>query len=65
MKENKLFNLLFTAMGTLLLSVAIWIGTSVSHIPTIEQKLKDFMSSANKTLGDHEMRIRELETKKK
>lgn len=64
-KEVRLFNYLFVTMGTLLLGVAGWIGLSVAHIPTIEQRLEDFMFSADKTLGDHEVRIRDLEHKKK
>jgi hypothetical protein len=56
-----LFNAIFAAMGMLLLAVAGWIGTSVSHIPQIEQKLDDFMKEATGTLSDHETRIRKLE----
>jgi hypothetical protein len=63
--EPSLFTTIFMAMGTLLLAVAVWIGSSVAHIPTIEQKLQDFMEAANKTLGDHEARIRTLEVKEK
>jgi len=79
MKEGKLFNCIFSAMGFILLGVAAWIGNSASHIPTIETKLEDFMNSANKTLdqhgvqlhddsiklNEHEVRLHDLETRAK
>ncbi|HZZ81617.1 MAG TPA: hypothetical protein VFE62_24155 [Gemmataceae bacterium] len=54
-------NALIAGMGALLLLVAGWIGNSASHIPTIEQKLEDFMTQANGIFSDHEARIRILE----
>lgn len=59
--ESRMFNTIFAAMGALLLLVAAWIGSSVAHIPNIEQKLDDFMQAANDKLADHEVRIRTLE----
>jgi hypothetical protein len=62
--ELHVFNILFSAMGLLLLGVAGWIATSVAHIPSIEQKLDDFMITANQVLVDHEGRLRKLENNK-
>lgn len=56
--DNKLFNVIFSSMGLLLLGIAGWIGTSVAHIPAIEQKLEDFIKVASATLEDHESRLR-------
>jgi len=62
--EIHVFNILFSAMGMLLLGVAGWIAMSVAHIPSIEQKLDDFMITANTILMDHESRLRKLEDRK-
>ena len=39
-EEFHLFNCIFVAMGMVLLSVVIWIGANVAHIPAIEQKIE-------------------------
>lgn len=59
--EIHTFNMLFTGMGLLLLGIAGWIAASVAHIPSIDQKLEDFIKTATSTFSDHETRIRNLE----
>ena len=62
-EEFHLFNCIFVAMGMVLLSVVIWIGANVAHIPAIEQKIDDFIISANTKLADHDARIGDHETR--
>lgn len=56
-----IYNKLFSGMGIVLLSIAAWIGVNVAHLPVIEQKLNDFITATDKTLTDHETRLRILE----
>lgn len=70
--ETRTFNMLFTAMGTLLLGVACWIAASVAHLPAIEQKMDDFIAAAgarftgtDEKIADHEARLRVIEGKKR
>jgi hypothetical protein len=60
--DMRTFNALFVAMGMLLLGVAGWIGMSVAHIPSIDQKIDDFIQRADSIFTDHESRIRNLES---
>lgn len=62
--ENRVFHSLYSAMGIVLLGVVGWIGSNVSHIPALEQKLDDYHSAEVASLLDHEQRIRSLEGKK-
>jgi hypothetical protein len=62
--DMRTFNALFVAMGMLLLGVAGWIGMSVAHIPSIDQKIDDFIQRADSIFTDHESRIRSLESHK-
>lgn len=62
--EIHLFNLIFVAMGMLLLGVATWIAASAAHLPAIEQRLDDFILAAQNRIDDHENRIRTLELRK-
>lgn len=55
--DMQMFNKLFVAMGALLLAVATWIGSNVSHIPAIEQKMDDFIATAGARLNKHENRL--------
>lgn len=68
--ETRTFNMLFAAMGTLLLGVACWIASSVAHLPAIEQKMDDFIAAAgvrftdtDAKIADHEVRLRVIEGK--
>lgn len=61
--DNGLYNMLFAAMGLLLLAIAGWIGQSVAHLPAIEQKLDDFSGSTNAVLADHKSILADHETR--
>ena len=76
-QEIHIFNMIFSALGVVLLGVAGWIATSVAHLPAIEQKMDDFIAAAGvrftgtdsklaeheKSIADHEVRIRVIEGK--
>lgn len=63
--ESKLFHIIATAMGAILLGLIGWIGLNVAHIPVIDQQIHDLKEMIENVvdaqLKDHEARIRNLE----
>lgn len=60
--DTYLFNIIFSAMGMVLMGVAGWIAVSVAHLPAIEQKLDDYIISADNKLADLNQRVGKLES---
>lgn len=61
LSESKFFHYVAMAGSVIIIGIMSWIGINVSHIPSIDQKLEDFIATANQTFSDHEIRIRALE----
>lgn len=62
-EEFRYFNVLFSIMGTVIISLIGWAALNISHIPLIEQRIDNFMLTVNTELRDHEERLRKQEEK--